>query len=178
VNIVELSREHAEPLSRFFAELPDRDRTFLDDDVSAPHTVAALPARPGKRWVVVEETGGAEIAGFASVRPHSGWSNHVATLHLVVHPDHRHGGVGTELAWHALTSSLSEGLRKVQVEIAADDESAIKMFSQLGFAGEALLRDHIRDRDGHYHDLVVLAHIVDDTWTAMDTVGFNEELAD
>ena len=64
MKIVELSREHDEPISRFFAELPDRDRTFLDDDVSAPHIVAALPARPGKRWVVVEETGGAEIAGF------------------------------------------------------------------------------------------------------------------
>jgi RimJ/RimL family protein N-acetyltransferase len=178
VKIVELSREHVEPLSHFFAQLPDRDRTFLDDDVSDPHIVAALPARPGKRWVVVEETEGAEIAAFASVRPNSGWSNHVATLHLVVHPDHRQGGVGTELACYALASSLSEGLRKVQVEIAADDESAIKMFSRLGFTGEALLRDHIRDRDGQYRDLVVLAHIVDDTWTAMDTVGFNEELGD
>ena len=83
-----------------------------------------------------------------------------------------------QLACHALTSSLNQGLRKVQVEIAADDESAIKMFSQLGFTGEALLRDHIRARDGQYHDLVLLAHLVDDTWTAMNTVGITEELAD
>ena len=176
MKIVELRQEHLEPLSRFVAGLPDRDHTFLDDDVSDPQVVAALPTRPGKRWVVIDETERGEIAGFASARPHSAWSNHVATLHLIVHPDHRHGGVGTELARYALASSLNEGLRKVQVEIAADDEWAIKMFSQLGFTGEALLRDHIRGRDGHYRDLVVLAHIVDDTWTAMDTVGFTEEL--
>jgi ribosomal protein S18 acetylase RimI-like enzyme len=179
MKIVEVGRKHVEALSRFFAALPDRDRTFIDDDVSDPTMVAALPARAGKRWVAideVEEPKGAEIAGLATVRPHSGWSSHVGTLHLVVHPDHRHGGVGTDLARHALASSLSEGLRKVQVEIAADHESAIQMFCDLGFTGEALLRGHIHDGNGNYNDLVVLAHIVDDTWAAMDTVGINEEL--
>jgi len=50
------------------------------------------------------------------------------------------------------------------------------MFAELGFTGEALLRDHIHDGDGHYRDLVIVAHIVDDTWAAMDTVGISDEL--
>jgi ribosomal protein S18 acetylase RimI-like enzyme len=176
VKIIEISQEHVEPLSRFFAELPDRDRTFIDDEVSDPLIVAALPAWPGKRWIAVGEAHGADIAGFASIRPHSGWSKHVATLHLVVHPDHRHSGVGTALARHALASSLTEGLRKVQVELAADHESALTMFAELGFTPEALLRDHIHDGDGGYRDVVVLAHLVDDTWAAMDRVGISDEL--
>ena len=46
------------------------------------------------------------------------------------------------------------------------------MFTALGFTGEALLRDHIRDRDGRLSgDLVVLAHYVEETWAAMATVG-------
>jgi hypothetical protein len=49
------------------------------------------------------------------------------------------------------------------------------MFAELGFTGEALLRDHIHDGNGHYRDLVVLAHLVDDTRAAMDTVGINDE---
>jgi hypothetical protein len=51
------------------------------------------------------------------------------------------------------------------------------MFLALGFGGEALLRDHIRDRTGQLHDLVVLAHFVDDNWAAMDAVGLAEELS-
>jgi hypothetical protein len=31
-------------------------------------------------------------------------------------------------------------------------------------------------RAGHYRDLVIVAHIVDDTWAAMDTVGISDEL--
>jgi len=176
MKIIELSRDHIEPLARFFAELSDRDRTFIDEDVTDPHIVASLPDRPGQRWVALDEADGAKIAGIVSIRPRSGWSNHVATLRLVVHPDHRHGGLGTTLARHALASALNHGLRKVQVEIAADHESALTMFAELGFTGEALLRDHIHDGDGHYRDLVIVAHIVDDTWAAMDTVGISDEL--
>jgi RimJ/RimL family protein N-acetyltransferase len=76
---------------------------------------------------------------------------------------------------NSLASSLNEGLRKVQVEVAADHESALTMFAELGFTGEALLWDHIHDGNGHYRDLVVLAHLVDDTRAAMDTVGINDE---
>lgn len=45
MKIVELSQEHVEPLSRFFADLPDRDRTFIDDEDGDPNIVASLPAR-------------------------------------------------------------------------------------------------------------------------------------
>ncbi len=176
MKIVELRQEHLEPLSRFLAGLPDRDRTFAGDDVAGPMILGTLATRPGRRWVAVADGDSQEITGFVSVHRHAGWSDHVASLRLVVHPDHRHGGVGTDLARRALAGSLSEGIRKIQIEIAADHESAIAMFAELGFSGEALLRDQIQGADGRYRDLVVLAHVVDDTWAAMDAVGLNEEL--
>src|SRR3954471_12651297 len=60
---------------------------------------------------------------------------------------------------------------KLVVELDADLENALAMFSSLGFVCEALLRDHIRDRDGEFHDLVMLAHFVDGTWAGMDAIG-------
>src|SRR3982750_3425570 len=54
--------------------------------------------------------------------------------------------------------------------------AALALFTDLGFTGEALLRDHIRDRGGELRDLMVLAHHVSDTWSGMDTVGIAEEL--
>ena len=50
------------------------------------------------------------------------------------------------------------------------------MFSSLGFTGEALLRDHIRDRNGELHDLVMLAHFVDGMWAGMGAIGLSDEL--
>jgi hypothetical protein len=35
----------------------------------------------------------------------------------------------------------------------------------------------VRDRSGVLHDLVLLAHHVDDTWTAMHSLGLDDELA-
>ena len=50
------------------------------------------------------------------------------------------------------------------------------MFNSLGFTGEALLRDHIRDRQGNLRDLIMLAHFVDATWASMSTIGVSAEL--
>jgi hypothetical protein len=50
------------------------------------------------------------------------------------------------------------------------------MFRGMGFVPEALLRDQLCDPDGELHDLVVLAHGVDETWAAMATAGIGEDL--
>ena len=44
----------------------------------------------------------------------------------------------------------------------------------LGFGGEALLRDYVRDRSGELRDLILLAHSVDDRSSAMATLGIDE----
>ena len=80
------------------------------------------------------------------------------------------------LARHALTDAVRAGRRKVVVELATDQEHALAMFGSLGFTGEALLRDHIRDRDGNLRDLIMLAHFVDATLASMNTIGVSAEL--
>ena len=53
---------------------------------------------------------------------------------------------------------------------------AIGMFEALGFEPEALLRDHVRDKTGELRDLVVLAHIVEGTWSGMASAGLEDAL--
>jgi hypothetical protein len=45
------------------------------------------------------------------------------------------------------------------------------LFAALGFEPEALLRAHVRDRAGNVQDLLVMAHFVKETWSAMETTG-------
>jgi RimJ/RimL family protein N-acetyltransferase len=50
------------------------------------------------------------------------------------------------------------------------------MFANLGFQPEALLRDHVRDDRGEPHDLIVMAHFVEDNWEAMNATGIADLL--
>ncbi|WP_219414917.1 GNAT family N-acetyltransferase [Pseudonocardia nigra] len=172
--IARLDPEHVEALTRFFDELPTGDLTFIKEDVTDPATIRSWAAEgAGLRWVALD---GATVTGYVAVRPLTGWSDHVGEIRLVVHPAHRRTGLGRELARHALARSVEAGLAKVVVELVADQEHALAMFTALGFTGEALLRDHIRDRDGRFRDLVMLAHDVDGTWSGMRAVGLADEL--
>jgi hypothetical protein len=89
----------------------------------------------------------------------------------------RRVGVGRAPARHALADAVRAGRRKVVVELAADQDRALAMFGSLGFTGEALLRDHIRDRRGDLRDLVMLAHFVDATWADMNSISLADELS-
>jgi ribosomal protein S18 acetylase RimI-like enzyme len=175
LGVVELRAEHADAVTRFFAELPDGDLTFIKEDVTEPATVRAWvrAEAPGRRWVALDDAG--RVLGYVAVRPLPGWSDHVGEIRLVVHPEHRRRSLGRTLARHALVHALDAGLVKVVVELVADQEHALAMFAALGFTGETLLRDHIRDRDGALRDVVVMAHHVDETWSAMTNVGLSEE---
>lgn len=178
VHITELGAGHLAALARFFDELPEGDLTFVKEDVTDPATVRSWITNPesAMRWVVFgadRET----VLGFLAVRRLAGWSDHVGEIRLVVHPARRRTGLGTRLAGHAVTNAVSVGIRKLVVELVADQAGALAMFSALGFTGEALLCDHIRDRDGELRDLVMLAHYVDETWSGMASVGLADELA-
>ncbi|NCL74682.1 GNAT family N-acetyltransferase [Rhodococcus sp. YH1] len=172
MNIVALGRDHTDALIEFFARLPAEDLTLMREDVTEPDTVRGWADRPA-HWVALDD---GAVVGFAAVRPLPSWSDHVGELRLVVDSAHRRLGIGRALARHALADAIRAGRRKVVVELAADQEHSLAMFGSLGFTGEALLRDHIRDREGNLRDLVMLAHFVDATWSSIDTIGVSAEL--
>jgi ribosomal protein S18 acetylase RimI-like enzyme len=178
VTIIELRPGHVDALSRFFAELPAGGLTFIEEDVTDPAQVRSLAASARDRWLAVDDRVPQHftVTGYLAVRRLPGWSDHVGQIRLVVHPAYRRAGLGRTLARHALIQAVEAGLRKLVVELVADQEHAIAMFTALGFTGEALLRDQIRDRDGRLRDLVVLAHYVEETWAAMATVGLQEDM--
>ncbi len=175
--IVELGEEHLPALAAFLEALPDGDVTFIKEDVRDPGTAAAWarPGARGSRWVAVADDGA--VLGLVSITPLVGWSAHVGELRLVVDPARRGQGIGASLARHGLRAALEAGLQKVVVEVVAEQEGAIRMFTDLGFRGEALLTDHIRDRNGELQDLLVLAHAAGDEWSAMSTLGVEDEVS-
>jgi ribosomal protein S18 acetylase RimI-like enzyme len=174
--VVALDPEHCDALVRFFAALPEGDLTFIKEEVTDPETVRSWASgqATGGRWVAVD---GDEVTGYVAVRPLPGWSDHVGEVRLVVAPARRGTGLGRELARHALVQAVGSGLTKLVVEVVTEQRAVLALFTDLGFTGEALLVDHIRDRNGELHDLMVLAHHVRDTWAGMDAVGVADDLS-
>ena len=178
--VEELQAQHCDALLRFFAQLPEGDLTFIKEEVTDPDVVRSWAGGEGAggRWVSVEGSeDAAEVTGYVAVRPLPGWSDHVGEVRLVVSPAHRGSGLGRELTRRALVEAVSAGLSKLVVEVVAEQGAALALFTDVGFTGEALLQDHIRDRSGRLRDLMVLAHHVRRTWEEMDAVGVADELA-
>jgi len=177
MTIEALEPSHLDALRRFLEDLPEGDRTFIKEDLDDPACAAAWVRGEGRasRWAAVDEAD-REILGVVFVAPLTGWSAHVGDLRLVVGEAARGRGVGRALARHAVVQAAESGLTKLVVELVAEKEPAVRMFTDLGFQGEALLGDHIRDRAGALRDVLVLAHYMGDNWSAMASVGLGEEV--
>src|ERR687889_2478743 len=177
MSVVGLGPAHCDALLRFFSSLPEGDLTFIEEEVTDPETVRSWTEgdAAGGRWVALDDAG--EVIGYVAVRPLPGWSDHVGRVRLVVSPARRGTGLGRELARRALVEAVGAGLTKLVVEVVAEQGAALALFTDLGFTGEALLVDHIRDRSGQLRDLMVLAHHVRATWAEMDTGRVTAEMA-
>ena len=70
--------------------------------------------------------------------------------------------------------ALDLGLKKLVVEVVADQDSTISLFRSLGFDPEALLKDHVRDQSGAVRDLMILALSVEQSYRAMTTAGLDD----
>ena len=160
-------------LLEFFGRVPEDERTFFKEEVLDRDTVRSwLESEHGRRGIACGDDG--RVIGYAAVVRLPGWSDHVAELRLVVDPGERGRGLGRSLARWALLQALDCGQRKLFVEVVADQEGAVAMFTALGFQAEGLLRDHVRDGEGALRDLVLFAHPVADQWAAMETAGIDD----
>jgi len=98
-------------------------------------------------------------------------------MRLVIDPDQRRRGIGRRLARRAVADAKALGLTKLVVEVVAQQEPTVAMFTALGFEAEGLLRDHVSSQRGEQHDLLILSHFVDELSTSMTSVGIDDAVA-
>ena len=173
MEVRQLETTDRDAVERFVARVPEGDRTFFKEDVATPAVLEAW-TRPGvARTLAVE---GGEVVGYMAVVPLHGWSSHVGEVRVIVDPDRRGRGIGRALARRAVIEAAELELRKMVVEVVADQEATIAMFRSLGFDPEALLTNHVRDQAGALRDLMILAHSVDEQWSSLVVAGIADEL--
>jgi RimJ/RimL family protein N-acetyltransferase len=159
----------------FARELPTHDLLFLPRDITHPKVLDA--------WVGEIERGamisllavrGNDVVGNATiVRDPLSWSPHVGELRVVVARSVRGRGLGRILTEDASSIAIGLGIEKLVAHMTADQLGAIAVFEGMGYRAEALLRDHVKDRDGRKHDLVILSHDVEAFRTRMAAYGLD-----
>ena len=163
-------------LLTFAQGLPVHDMLFLPRDIAQPKVLAA--------WVREVERGalpsllavqnGRVVGCGTMVHDPQSWSPHVAEVRVVIAPDMRGKGVGRTLAQECFAILVADGVEKIIAQMTFDQQGAIAVFEGLGFRSEALLRDHVQDRDGRKHDIVILSHDVAKKMAQMGAYGLTQ----
>ena len=157
----------------FAKNLPTHDLLFLPRDITQPKVIAA--------WVRAIDAGTMttllaweddKVVGCAAIfrDPHS-WSPHSGELRVVTTPSVRGKGVGRALIQACFALMLQSGIEKIVAQMTIDQQGAIAVFESLGFRSEGLLREHVQDRDGKRHDIVILSHDVAKVLGQMSAYG-------
>lgn len=158
-----MTRSDAEDMLGFARSLSEHDLLFLRRDITRPGQVEVWLERieAGLTTSLLLVSASGEIEGYATVdRNDLPWSPHVAELRILVSSDLREQGVGRLLTEEAFRIALEMGVEKIIAQMTIDQQQAINVFRTLGFKPEAVLRDHVKDREGRKHDLVILSHDV------------------
>ena len=154
-----MSPADGEALMAFARELPPHDTLYMRRDITRQSGVDSWikELKDGVIYsLLAEDTLG--VCGYSTINLNElEWTRHIADLRVATAKRTRGRGLGRLLAREAFNIALALDIEKLLARMTPDQEGARVLFQELGFQPEALLRDHVKDRDGNYHDLLLKA---------------------
>jgi L-amino acid N-acyltransferase YncA len=162
----------------FAAGLPEHDLMFLGRDLRHPRVVEAWLEAIGEGWIdslVAEDSESGALLGTAAlVRDPLSWSAHVGEVRLLVAGDRRRAGLGRDLLEGVFAIAAERDLAKLTARMTPDQVGSVMLFESLGFRGEALLKDQVRNAAGECHDVVILSQDIGRSAARHRAFGFEE----
>lgn len=160
----------------FAAALPQHDLLFLRRDITQPKVVEAWidATEAGAFATLLAELDGSVVGSMALYTDPFSWSPHVGDLRVLVAENARRHGLGRYLVEQGFRTALGKGLKKLTAQMTTDQKAAITVFEELGFRGEALLKDHVQDTSGEHHDIVILSCDVEAAANRIESYGIGE----
>lgn len=176
ITLVPFEAIHLGAVRAFAQSLPAHDLLFLARDIQHPKVVNAWidSIADGEITSLIALDGDQVVGTTAIVRDLLGWSAHVAELRILVSEEMRGKGLGRILLQHCYADAVDSGAEKLMARMTPDQRGAIALFEEMGFRGEAMLRDHVRDREGKVHDLAILSLDVARVDAQHGAFGFSE----
>jgi len=154
-----LTRDDLFMLCEFFGGLPAQDRLHLRVDVT-DRDIVERRLDPPPHWNVLRLIAlhGDRIVAEASIEHRSfGFSAHVGEIRVIVAPDFRRTGLAGYLCRQLLAHGIAENLEKIEARLMEDQPAVIRFFEKLGFQRDGILKDFVKDIEGHNHDLLIMS---------------------
>ena len=160
----------------FANTLPAHDLLFLRRDITQPKVLSAWAAQieSGEITSLIARENEQMLGCSAVVVDKHSWSPHVGELRVLVGPDGKERGLGRVLIQESFLVALGLGLQKLTAQMTPDQTAAIAVFEEMGFTAEALLKDHVQDKQGTKHDIVILSHDVEAFASQMKAYGLTD----
>ena len=146
-------------LLEFFKHVPEEDRFYLKENVTAPEVIQEWTGNIDfDRIIPIVGLVNERIIADATLhRSRAMARHHLGELSVVVDPAYREVGLGRRLIREMLDIAADVGLHCVAFELVAGRETAaINAASSVGFKEVATLPGRIKDFWGNYQDLVLL----------------------
>lgn len=176
-----MTQDDAPLVMTFGRSLSEDDQLYLRRDITRVGEVNAwvrrLSPQSFQTLLLVDEHGA--IGAYANIdRSPVPWMYHVAELRVLVGEPLRGLGTARLLTEEAFRVALEMGVEKIIGQLMVEQVDAIAVFRSLGFQPEALLRDHVKDRQGGLHDLVILSCQVGSLGSKLEMYGVTAALAE
>jgi RimJ/RimL family protein N-acetyltransferase len=156
----------------FYRELPEEDRSFLNDDVTDDDWIRRFLAQVDYQSTIpmVAECGGKIVAQASLYRTLHGWMTHVGQVRIAVARSFQRKGLGVAMVRELVRIAIRVGLEKLIARVVEDQIGAKRAFEKLGFYPEAVLKKHVQDIQGNRRNLVIMSNDVSRIWDAMEAL--------
>jgi L-amino acid N-acyltransferase YncA len=171
-----MNKDDGGAILEFAESLPPHDLLFLRRDITKPKVAVAWmrSTEEGSIYSIVA-TKGEKIVGCGTlVQDPFSWSPHVREVRILVSPLVRQNGLGRLILQQCFVAALEENVKKLTAQMTVDQKGAIAIFEELGFRGEALLKDQVMDREGQTHDIVILSCEVEKASNQLSAYGLDD----
>ena len=165
-----LQAEDTERLLAFFKTIPDEELWFLKDDVSDPavirHWIENLDYNRVLPLVAIRREDEAIVANVSLHCQPFGSRGHIGQLRIVVAPGYRAQRLGTWMLLDVIRLAMDRGVEKLVAEfISGVEDAAVSAAYKLDFFKEAVIRDFVKDKNGDFHDLVIMIKSLHREWS-------------
>ena len=159
VTIRPLKPADAAALHQFFLRVPEEDRFYLNNDVTAPEVIREFTGNISMDVAIplVAVSNDKIVADSTLHRSRRASRRHVGELRIVVDTEYRGRGLGARLIDELIQLGVDLGLERLVFELVDRREiPAIQAAKASGFEQVAVLEGRVRDMYGIMQDLVIL----------------------
>lgn len=114
---------------------------------------------------IVAELGGKLVGDLSLTKDAWTLTGHVAYLGMEIQKGYRNQGIGTRLMQQALDWAARQRIRRVELEVFAENAPAIHLYQKFGFEVEGRKR-HAIYKWGRYLDMLIMGRLLPDSLDA------------